>query len=66
MKNILKIIISILVTFLINIGFVECQYPEDLVNISKISIFPQNYKSKIYAGFLNITSYGKSLYFMFF
>jgi hypothetical protein len=49
-----------------NIDSVDCQYPEDLVNISKISIFPQNYTSKIYAGFLNITSYGKSLYFMFF
>ena len=45
---------------------VSGQSEEDLVDISAIPMFPQNYDHKIYAGYLNITNYAKSIYYVFF
>jgi hypothetical protein len=42
------------------------QSAEDEVDIKAIDMFPQDYNHKIYAGFLNITDYQKSLYYFFF
>ncbi len=45
---------------------VNCQSKEDLVDLKNITMFPQNYTHDIYAGFLNITPFAKSLYYIFF
>ena len=45
---------------------VYSQNAEDLVDISNITMFPQGYDHRIFAGYLNITPYGKSHYYFFF
>lgn len=48
------------------ISLSNSQSAEDEVDIKTIDMFPQDYNHKIYAGFLNITDYQKSLYYFFF
>lgn len=35
----------------------QAQRDEDLIDISNITVFPQDYQHSIYAGYLNITAY---------
>jgi cathepsin A (carboxypeptidase C) len=45
----------------------KCQPLEDVVDLKAIPMFKaDNYTHDVYAGFLNITNYGKSLYYFFF
>ena len=57
-------LLFILLFILLNLS--NSQSAEDEVDIKTIDMFPQDYDHKIYAGFLNITDYQKSLYYFFF
>jgi hypothetical protein len=43
---------------------VSCQ-DEDLIDISNITVFPQDYEHNLRAGYLNITAYGQAFYYLF-
>lgn len=56
------VLLSVLITLAI------CQSGEDdLVNISQIAMFPQDYAHKIYSGYLTISPLGnKNLHYFFY
>ena len=45
--------------------FTEDQDDEDLIDISNITSFPQDYSHNIRAGYLNISSYNAAFYYLF-
>lgn len=44
---------------------VRTQSDEDLINISNITVFPQDYQHNLRAGYLNITPYEQAFYYIF-
>lgn len=43
----------------------RAQSDEDLIDIANITVFPQDYSHKIYAGYLNITPYEQAFYYIY-
>ena len=43
----------------------SCQSDEDLIDISNITVFPQDYQHNLRAGYLNITPYEHAYYSIF-
>lgn len=43
----------------------SCQSDEDLIDISNITVFPQDYQHNLRAGYLNITPYEQAYYYIF-
>lgn len=37
---------------------------EDIIDITKINVFPQDYKTKLRAGYLSVTPYTQSFYYI--
>ena len=52
--------------FLIYLLFttVSCEREDDLIDISNITVFPQDYSHDLRAGYLNITAYNQALYYI--
>ena len=45
--------------------FGSAEIDDDLIDISNITVFPQEYGHKIRAGYLNITAYNQAFYYLF-
>ncbi len=60
MRKIIVILLTLFNLYFLGVG----QQEDDVIDISKITVFPQDYKPKLRAGYLSITQNTQSLYYI--